>query len=301
MRGPAADPATLPRARGGVPVTQRLLWVEARDLASGGTCFVPHELVSADFTAPLPPGSGLFQATTNGLAAGNHSLEATLHGLYEVVERDAVALWHAGSAAAQDARAVDPVSISGPISRHLLSRFIQAGVNVRIWDITSDIALPAFLCLAASTDETEGAEPQLGAGCHADRDVALGRALSEAAQARLTVISGARDDIGDQGYRPAVRVRRQEAARRWISARPRRQFDAAPSCAGPTLHHDLDTALSRLSAAGLNQVLSVDLSHDDIGIPVARVVVPGMEGPWTPADGEYTPAGRARTAGEASR
>ncbi len=299
--GPAVDPDLLPRAGGRPPVTERLLWVEAQDLVSGGKCFVPHELVSADFTAPLPPGAGQFQATTNGLASGNHPLEAVLHGLYEVVERDAIALWQAASAATQDARAVDAASVSGAASRKLLARFMQAGVAVRIWDITTDVGLPAFLCLAASADATEGAEPQLGAGCHADRAVALARALSEAAQARLTVISGARDDIAGQGYRPGVRARRQDAARRWMSSAPSRRFAAAPSHAGPTLRHDLDTALALLSAAGFNQVLWVDLSHDDVGIPVARVIVPGMEGPWTPPDGEYTPGARARAVAAGER
>ena len=53
-------------------------------------------LVTADYTHPAPAGAGFFQATTNGLASGNHWLEAVLHGLYEVVERDAIALWRAG-------------------------------------------------------------------------------------------------------------------------------------------------------------------------------------------------------------
>jgi ribosomal protein S12 methylthiotransferase accessory factor YcaO len=110
------------------------------------------------------------------------------------------------------------------------------------------------------------------------------------------VISGARDDIGDLGYRPGERVRRQDAAEHWMRALPRRRFEAAPTCAGPTLRHDLDTALDRLSTAGLRQVLWVDLSQADIGIPVARVIIPGMEGPWTPPDGEYTQGARARAA-----
>jgi ribosomal protein S12 methylthiotransferase accessory factor len=228
-------------------------------------------------------------------------LEAILHGLYEVVERDAISLWHVASPAAQDNRAVDPASVSGAVSRQLLARFVQAGVTVRIWDITTDVSLPAFLCLAASADATESAEPQLGAGCHADRDIALARALSEAAQARLTVISGARDDIGDLGYRPGERARRQDAAQHWMRAPARRHFEAAPTCAGPTLRHDLDIALDRLSTAGLHQVLWVDLSQDYIGIPVARVIIPGMEGPWTPPDGEYAQGARARAAAAADR
>ena len=63
---------------------------------------------------------------------------------------------------------------------------------------------------------------------------------------------------------------------------------------GATLRQDLDTTLARLHAAGLRQVAYVDLSRAEFGVPVARVIVPGMEGPWTPAGGDYTPGARAR-------
>ena len=63
----AADPMLLPRCAGREAGDERLLWVEAQDLMSGSRLWVPHELVSADFTCPMPAGAGLFQATTNGL------------------------------------------------------------------------------------------------------------------------------------------------------------------------------------------------------------------------------------------
>ena len=65
---------------------------------------MPFELVSANYTLPLPPGSGCFQANTNGLASGNHRLEAMCHGLCEVVERDATTLWRLESRAGREAR-----------------------------------------------------------------------------------------------------------------------------------------------------------------------------------------------------
>jgi YcaO-like protein with predicted kinase domain len=157
--------------------------------------------------------------------------------------------------------------------------------------VTSDIGLPTFLCLTASNEDD--VEPELGSGCHADPDIALARALTEAAQARLTRISGARDDFSQSSYRPEVRAERQEAARRWLHAPTRRGFSQAPHRAGATLRDDLEVALGLLQAAGLRQVAWVDLARPEFGIPVVRVVVPGLEGPWTPPDGEYTPGRRA--------
>jgi ribosomal protein S12 methylthiotransferase accessory factor len=170
---------------------------------------------------------------------------------------------------------------------------VRAELQVRIWDITTDIRLPAFMCLAASRDEAGDAEPEFGAGCHADADVALSRALAEAAQARVTVISGARDDIGAAGYRPGIRIERQEAAARLMRAPPHRRFCVAPSCAGETLERDCETALRRLDTVALRRVAWVDLTRPEFGIPVVRVVIPGLEGPWTPPAGEYTPGRRA--------
>lgn len=287
----AIDPAMLPRSSGNVVGDQRLLWVQARELMASGKVWVPYELVSADYTYPMPQGSGAFQATTNGLASGNHWLEAVLHGAYEAVERDAIALWRNCSDAAQDARAIDLTTIDTPTSRSLMAAFEDAGVILRVWELTSDIGLPVFLCLATSGDD--GVEPELGSGCHADVDVALSRALTEAAQARLTRISGARDDFAAASYRPSVQMERHEAARRWMRTPARRDFHSAPSRAGVNLRADLDTALALLASAGIRQVAYVDLTKPEFGIPVARVIIPGLEGPWTPPHGEYTPGARA--------
>jgi len=292
--GTAVDPDRLPRsAGGGDPFAERLLWVEGRDLAQDRPVFVPYELVAADYTAPAPPGSGMFQATTNGLASGNHWLEAVTHGLYEVVERDATALWHAAPVAQRRDRTLDLATVTGPCSA-LLGRFARAGVAVTVWDVTTEIGLPCFLALAL--DPRGGSvEPELGAGCHADREVALSRALTEAAQARLTRISGARDDFALAGYAAAGRGARETEAEGWRGVRGRRRFAAAPAFAGPTLRHDLDAALERLTAAGFGQVIAIDLTRAEFGVPVARIIVPGLEGPFDP-DGGWTPGPRARSA-----
>ncbi len=255
----------------------RILWAEARDLASGRLLLVPFELVSADFTMPAPPGFGVFQQTTNGLGSGNLPVEAILHGLYEVVERDAVARWHALSDHQQAACAIDPASVDGPASTWLLTRLAAAGASLRMWDITAETGLPAFQALAWDAEGVAGIEPEFGAGCHANADVALARALAEAAQARLTRISGARDDFAPASFAPAARAERQASAE-WLSrSRPTRTFRPVHGAATPEA--DLDNALAALARAGCAQVACVDLSRPDIGIPVARIIVPGLRGP----------------------
>jgi YcaO-like protein with predicted kinase domain len=297
----AVSPTRLPLAPYGEMLGSRItgerfLWIAAQDLMSGEPRWVPFDLVSADFTQPVPGDGALFQATTNGLASGNSWLEAVLHALYEVVERDAVAIWRAASASVQDARAIELATIDAPSGRHLIAQFQRAGMELRVWDVSSDVRLPVFVAMVQSSDDTDAVEPQLGTGCHISREVALSRALTEAAQARITVISGARDDFVPADYLFARRARQREIAAYWLQGPARRPFASAPDPARSNdLAEDLRIVLGTLSAAGIHQACWVDLTQPEFDIPVVRVVVPGLEGPWTLESGEYVPGERART------
>ena len=267
-----------------------------RDLFTDAPRWVPHAAVSADYTIRGPDAP--FQATTNGLAAGNHLLEALCHGLCEVIERDAMALWRVLPERSQDATLLDLATAPARLQGSLLDRFRHAGVSLCAFDLTSDIGVPSVLCLAVDDDQSGEVQPQLGSGCHPDPAIALARAASEAAQARLTRISGARDDLAAESYVSAAARARTAAARDWLrSARargPGRRLECLPDCATPTLRGDLTAVLGRLAGAGFDEAVWVDLSDPRFGIPVVRVVVPGLEGPPAAAGGGYVPGARAR-------
>ena len=291
---PVADIAKLPRARES-PFTPQLPlpWIEGHDLLSHAPMWLPFELVSTNYTLPLPPGSGCFQANTNGLASGNHWLEAVCHGLCEVVERDATTLWKHMSAGAQEGRMVDPSSVDDAACQEVIGRFDAAQLELRIWDTTTDLGVASFVCLLMGRS-SDNADPEFGAGCHPVRSIALLRALTEAAQARNTYIAGARDDYPAHAYEPGFRRRRMLFCLQLAAARPRRAFPHVPSFESSSAQADLQWMLARLRAAGIDQAIAVDLTRDAIGMPVARVVVPGLEGPMDEADGDYSPGRRAR-------
>lgn len=290
-----ADPATLPlAARSAYRTELPMLWIEGTDLLGGGAVWVPFELVSANYTLPLPPGSGAFQANTNGLASGNHPLEAISHGLCEVIERDAGTLWKLESDQVRASRALDCATITDPDCRSVLERLRAAGLGVRIWDTTSDIGVASFHCLVME-EAGDFADPEFGSGCHPVREVALLRALTEAAQARNTYISGARDDYPAEAWEVSRRRRRRTFCQRLLAGpEPRASFANVPTFASPSLDADLRWLLARLRAAGILQAIAVDLTKEAVGIPVIRVVVPGLEGAMEDADGDYAPGPRAR-------
>ncbi len=292
-QGRASDPARLPRCRASAYRDDRkLLWIAGRDLADGRERLVPFELVSACFTTDQPAGSWCFAASTNGLASGNSPLEAIAHGLYEAVERDAIALWLHGARPTADTRALDPASIGAPMARDLLERCRRAGLRAALWNVGSDIEVPVIVCLLQS--DSEGVV-DMGSGCHADREISVLRAITEAAQARLTRISGAREDVGDDAY-PGDPLHGAGERTRWFPDCPRAEFAALPSLTGDTLRGDVAAVLAALATRGLSEVIHVDLTQPRFGVPVARVIVPGLEGPAHSPDIDYVPGERARAA-----
>jgi YcaO-like protein with predicted kinase domain len=272
----------------------RILWCEGIDLISGEPVFVPHELVHSDYTWPYPPGSGCFAGSSNGLASGNHLLEAVSHGICEVVERDATSLWMLRGPAEQIERSVDAATVDDPACREVLERFGRAGLAVAVWETTTNVGIASFLCVIfqPEDDPARPLPPAAGAGCHPSRAIALLRALTEAAQSRLVQISGSRDDLSRDLYSRHHHDVNLVALRGQMN-RPRpRRFREAPDWDSDTLDGDVEWELGRLAQAGLREVITVDLTKELFDLPVVRVVIPGLEGLHEIPG--YVPGGRAR-------
>jgi ribosomal protein S12 methylthiotransferase accessory factor len=133
----------------------------------------------------------------------------------------------------------------------------------------------------------------MGAGCHPDRAVALSRALAEAAQSRLTVIAGSRDDCPPAYYRrirdPGV-IATQLAS---LDEQGKRSFSDVAHVPAESIDEDVAHELDALKAVGASQVILVDLTRPGIGIPVVRMVVPGLEG-WADRGDHIVPGARRR-------
>jgi ribosomal protein S12 methylthiotransferase accessory factor len=278
------DVSGLPRLSvGSFHPEKPMLWCEGRDLMGGGALWVPFEMVHTNYTRPLPTGSGNFVMSSNGLASGNHVLEAVCHGLCEVVERDALALWALrGGVASADGR-LDLDSVTSPVGCQMVQRLLAADLVVGVWDITTDVGLPVFVC--ALVDRAGSPVGQAysshGSGCHPAREVALLRALTEAAQTRLTYIAGTRDDAHRELFETARNPERIAAQRRTLEAfdaAAGRQWDAVANHPANSFDADLDTILACLRRVGVAEAAAVEFPSRITGISVVRVIVPGLEG-----------------------
>ncbi|MFW8635148.1 YcaO-like family protein [Cribrihabitans pelagius] len=292
--GMVADTARLPRVGGGSFDPDRaMLWTRAQELNSGAPCWVPSEMLDTDYTGPPAGGQGAFPRSTNGLASGNGYLEAACHAICELVERDAATLWHQ----APPGPRLDPATVSDEACAGVLARLAAAGVETGIWDMTTDTGIACFHCALCEAGGQPG-HIGIGDGCHPDRGIALLRALSEAAQTRLTYVSGARDDLDPADFTGAEMARRAAYVRGLIrGTQATAPFQDVPTLHSAAFEEDMDWLLARLQAAGFGQVMAADLSRPEIGIAVVRAVVPGLEAPHD--DPDFLPGARAARAGAA--
>jgi YcaO-like protein with predicted kinase domain len=292
------DPDLLPLSKGGLFSRNRPIpWVLGADLLNNEPVWAPYEMVHANVTLPAVPGSGCFLPSTNGLASGNNALEAILHGLYEVVERDALALWELATPDRWSARRMDCSTIDDPACRQLLTRYESAGIAAMVWEISSDVRLPVFAAIISDQESDTVLRPipaAFGSGCHSERSIALSRALTEAAQSRLTAMTGSRDDLTRSSYdssqsEAAIQFHRQLARESNAPV----DFITAPTFAAPTLAEDLLHVLECLKRISIERVIVVDLSNSGFPISVVRVLVPGLEGPTESQ--RYQPGPRVRS------
>ena len=192
-------------------------------------------------------------------------------------------------------RRIDLNRLEDSACRHVIERYEDADITVAAWDMTTDVGIPSFCCTITDTQDDPFHLTYTidGMGCHPSRTIALLRALNEAAQSRLTMISGSRDNLSRDDYQrmqsPGMVERKR--ARFEIPGRLRR-FQEVPNFEGQTFFQDVNWELEQLRSAGIRRVVVVDLTRQEFGVPVVRVVIPGLEG--TQLNPAYAPGKRGR-------
>jgi YcaO-like protein with predicted kinase domain len=254
-------------------------WIAGQNLIDETFVWVPLELVHTNYTLPSLPGSGYFFASSNGLASGNDYSEAISHAISEVVERDCLECWKGMDEEEKDARKIDLSTVSDADCRFIIDRYLSVGLLVAVWDISSDIGIPGFCCWLADGAQSDIVVPGIGSGCHPSRVVALSRALTEAAQMRLTLISGARDDLTWADYKLGTSPDRGKRFREQIQVgQERKDFRDVTDCPSESVYIDVVWQMRQLKAAGVREIIAVDLTKPRFfGIPVVRVIIPGLE------------------------
>lgn len=256
-------------------------WTPLWSLTSGTQRLLPTSMLYfAGEERPGDPADGLW-ADSNGNAAGSSPEDALVQGFLELVERDAVALWWYNRTR-QPAVALD--TFDDPHIERLRAGY--RGLRRELWvlDLTSDFGIPVLAALSRRTDKPSQ-DVIFGFGCHFDPRVALTRALTEMGQL-LSAVCEARPDgtgYGIDDPEPLTWWHRATTANEpWLTPDPRtapRTPHHWPAPGRADLLDDVRAITDLVRAKGLD-LLVLDQTRPDIGIPVVKVVVPGLRHFW---------------------
>ncbi len=253
-------------------------WIEGTDLITGAPAWVPKLAVSMDFVDfdahPCP-----VARNSNGLASGEVRDQAILHALDEVIERDAEWRWRNNDVSARIALE----TVDNPRWQSLSEKLSAAGLVCAAWNVTSDVGIPAFgAVVVPDPDHTpwRTVGPHDGFAANPDPVKALLAAVTEAVQKRLTYIAGSRDDLSRHELARANDPELTAAVLAQLADEPEVvDFRSVASPATGDFRGDIDAVLTRLTGAGYDQVVLVNLTREDLGVPVVKVLVPDMFGP----------------------
>lgn len=222
-------------------------------------------------------------ADSNGCAAGNTIEEAILQGFMELVERDCVALWWYNQLVKLS---VNLESFNEPYFEQLKQYY--EGLNRELWvlDITSDLNIPCFAAISPRK-EREVEDILLGYGAHFDPKIAISRALTEVNQILPNVLSFKED--GTTIYNSSADPL---AVKWWQTARLSNQSYLVPDSkiipkksndylqlASDDLLEDVKLCQRIVESKGM-EMLVLDQTRPDIGLRVAKVIIPGMRHMW---------------------
>lgn len=224
-------------------------------------------------------------ADSNGCAAGNTLEEAMFQGLLELFERDSVSIWWYNRLRRP---AIDLDSFSEPLLDHVRRQHREAGRELWALDLTADFDMPVIAVLSRRVDHSAGAgdapsdEIMFGFGAHVDARIALLRACTEVNQfaASSMRLDAQRRHPGDdpdhwRWWSEATYHNQPFVQPLPGPARTRADFASRMGGHQDDIWADVQRGQLLLEARGL-EVLMLDQTRADVGLPVVKMVVPGL-------------------------
>jgi ribosomal protein S12 methylthiotransferase accessory factor len=251
-------------------------WYRAKRLNGGDDVVLPADLClrrppgQREITPPFP--------LSTGSAAGTCWDAAVLHGLLELIERDAASLWWRGG---NRGRLIPPGDEVQIMAQALLSRLRRNLSTRRTWllDITTDIAVP---CVAAVSCRADGFGVAFGLAARPTLAAAARSAILEMCQIELAyaVVEAKCRERGEAALSERDRVHRRRAtlinADRCLLLQP----VAKPAERWPIEATDVSDLLqliaARLRRFGI-ETFVLNLTRSSFAVPVARVIAPGLQ------------------------
>ncbi len=253
----------------------RLEWSMAHDLITDKDYYIPTNAIYHPYTHDNNVES-LFKSNTNGLASGNILEEAILHGIFEVIERDA---WSIFELTHKNYSQIDLDTIESETINETIEKFTSNGINIKLMDFTADIDVPTIAASADDTITRDAGLLTLGIGTHLDPEVAILRALTEVAQSRATQINGAREDTVRADFAREAGYERMKRINKYYFKQEEEQISLSDieNKSTTSINEDLEIVKNELTSNEIKHVLYHDLTRPELDVSVVRVVIPEME------------------------
>ena len=253
-----------------------LSWHPARRLTDRSEALLP-----ADLCLRRPPDRREIEPPfplSTGSAAGTSWDAAALHGMLELIERDAASLWWRGG---NRGGPIPPQHETHIMAEALLPRLRQNATARRSWllDITTDIGVP---CVAAVSCSANGSGFAFGLAARPTLKTAARSAILEMCQLELAlaVVEAKRRESGeaalnkrDQGHRRRATMIDADRCPLLQPVLERKQHLAIDSTDPGTV---LQLIVDRLRQFGI-ETFGLNLTRPQFAVPVARVIAPGLQ------------------------
>ena len=252
-----------------------LEWSLSHDIISDNDYYVPTNAIYHPYLHDNNTQS-LFKSNTNGLASGNILDEAILHGMFEVIERDA---WSIFELTHKNYSQINLDSIESEIVNDAIDKFESNGINIKLIDFTADIKVPTIAASADDTVTKDAGLLTLGMGTHLDPEVAILRALTEVAQSRATQINGAREDTVRADFAREAGYERMKRINKYYFRQEETQIDLSEieNTSTNSINEDIEIVKEELISNDISKILYTDLTRPELDISVVRVIIPEME------------------------
>ncbi|WP_025743943.1 TOMM precursor leader peptide-binding protein [Aquimarina pacifica] len=216
---------------------------------------------------------------SNGCAAGNTIEEAILQGFLELVERDAAAIWWYNRLQYEN---IDLETANNPYIDQMVTYYSSIKRSLYVLDITTDINIPVFVAISHDLENNNKDKILYAFGAHIDAHIALERAVIELNQL-LPVVTNKKDSYltSDQVFVDWLDTATLEENPYLLpldGKSKNMQVDYPKQCA-PTVYDSVQFCIDKTKKLGL-ETLVVDLTQPDVGLPVAKVIVPGLRHFW---------------------
>jgi ribosomal protein S12 methylthiotransferase accessory factor len=253
--------------------------VKGLDIINNIEVMVPAELVFHPFQHPQK--KYIYGGTTtNGLCSGNTSLEAIIHGICEVLERDVQSFNHIQDRSLKVDISTEPESI-----RLLRNKIEDAGLILVLRKTINQFNLPFFSAYVLEKSNSASISIADGFGLHPVAEIAAIRAVTEAVQSRLSHIHGGRDDIIDRvkyfkgkdaGLEEYVMSGLRE---RVIQGDTYLNFTSKTENASDfeSIEQLYEYLKEKLITNNLNGCIHIELNPKDFPFSVQRVIIPNAE------------------------